>query len=246
MEKKTRRVSVLVLVILALASLACGGLVQGVAENAAGQLEETAAAFATEAGVELENLQPTLDAAMTEAGVELENLQPTLDAAMTEAAEAAAGAESGVNVQNSANGQWAVAASASSQYGSDGWSANQMIGAPDVYPECGDITEAWASNSSSEVATVNLTYAQAVIPSQINIYQTYNPGAISQVTVISANGESVVVYTATPAESACPQILTVDVTGVTFPVNQVEIVVDQTNHPSWNEIDAVEMVGTAQ
>lgn len=226
MEKKTLRISVLVLVILALASLACGGLIQGVAENAAGQLEETAAAFATEAGVELENLQPTLDAAMT---------------------EAAAGTESGGEVQNGANGQWAIAASASSQYGSDGWSANQMTGAPDVYPECGDITEAWASNSSSEVATVNLTYAQAVIPSQINIYQTYYPGAISQVTVMSANGESAVVYTAVPADiDECPYILTIDVSGVNFAVKQVEIVVDQTNHASWNEIDAVELVGAAQ
>src|SRR5690349_16699198 len=73
--------------------------------------------------------------------------------------------------------QWALSAEASSEYGTDSFSANQATGAPNT-ADCGDSTAAWASATASEVATLTVYFGVPVIPSEINIFQNYNPGAI--------------------------------------------------------------------
>jgi len=50
-------------------------------------------------------------------------------------------------VQGQSCTQWAVTASASSEYGSGDWSAKQMLGEPDFYPNYGDDRRAWAPSS---------------------------------------------------------------------------------------------------
>lgn len=148
------------------------------------------------------------------------------------------------------NGQWAVSATATTSYGPSpetGWSAKQATGAPDVTPDtCGDIGEAWASAQRNTVDTLTLTYAKAVVPTGINVWETFNPGAIVKVTVSDGGAQSKVVYESTPKKvTECPRVLKIPVTGVSFAVNTVAITVDQTQEQDWAEIDAVELVGTA-
>jgi hypothetical protein len=139
--------------------------------------------------------------------------------------------------------QWGVSATASSQYGDKDWAAAQATGAPNT-KECGDKTSAWASSSATGVDWLEVTYASPVTPTQINIYETYNPGSIVKVELRDTNGDYHSVYTASPSVvSECPRTLVVDVKDVTSPVNAVRISLDQTKSPSWNEIDAVELVG---
>jgi len=139
--------------------------------------------------------------------------------------------------------QFADQASATSQYGSQSWSAGQMVDIPDT-DACGDITTAWASDSPDGPEQLTLGYAVSVIPTQINIYETYNPGAIVQVAVVSESGGETVVYEAAQqVVEECPRILSIEVDGVTDYVQQVVIRLDETNHPSWNEIDAVQLIG---
>lgn len=139
--------------------------------------------------------------------------------------------------------QWGASATASSQYGDPDWTAAQSTGAPDT-KECGDKTSAWASSSATGVDWLEVTYANPVTPTQVNIYETYNPGSIVKVEVRDTNGSYHSVYTASPSVgSDCPRTLTVDVKNITVPVNAVRISLDQTKSASWNEIDAVELVG---
>ncbi|MCK6580604.1 MAG: hypothetical protein L6Q98_21135 [Anaerolineae bacterium] len=141
--------------------------------------------------------------------------------------------------------QWAASASGSSQYGSSSWTFEQATGEPDT-ASCGDIGTAWASASSTGKDTLVLVYAESVIPSQVNIYQTYNPGAIYRVELSSsASGETFVLPdSADPVgNTPCPGIFTLDIGGITAPVDTVTIFLDQTLSGSWNEIDAVELVG---
>lgn len=139
--------------------------------------------------------------------------------------------------------QWAVGASATSQYGDDSWSAMQATGAPDT-DGCGDISSAWASQSGTGIDTLTLDYATPVDPTEINIHQTYNPGSIVKVSVVG-NGQEVTVYDAIPARSeTCPEVLTIAIDDAPAAVTQVKIMVDQSVIGSWNEIDAVELVGT--
>lgn len=139
--------------------------------------------------------------------------------------------------------QWGTSATASSQYGDKDWAAGQATGAPNT-KECGDFTTAWASSSAQGVDWLEVNYATPVTPTQINIYETFNPGSIIKVEVRDTGGKYHTIFTATPAAvSECPRVLTIDVKDISVQVSAVRISLDQTNSASWNEIDAVELVG---
>jgi len=139
--------------------------------------------------------------------------------------------------------QWASSATASSEYGSTGWSASQATGAPDT-EECGDISTAWATATSDGVDWIELTYDVPVFPAEINVYETNSPGFIADVYVFDENGDYYMVWEGTPeAADECPRIFSVEVVGVDVPVVGVLINLDQSDGGYWNEIDAVELVG---
>lgn len=141
--------------------------------------------------------------------------------------------------------QWASDASATSEYSYLDWSAMQVTGKPDT-PECGDFVTAWASANITDLAILTLTYDQAVIPSQVNIYQSLHPGSIVKVEIgNSVTGDIIEIpNSADPiGNTKCMEIFTLDITHVTDPIDTVVIYVDQNNQGVWNEIDAVEIVG---
>lgn len=140
--------------------------------------------------------------------------------------------------------QWAAEAEASSEYGSDDWSARQATGAPNT-SVCSDLATAWASAQSDGRDWINLYYAQPVIPSEIRIVQTYYPDQVVQVDLIDMQGKLVTVYTAKPrlVENPCPYTLSIPVNQGDLVVQGVRVTVDQSVLLYWNEIDAVELVG---
>ncbi|MBE2182065.1 MAG: PPC domain-containing protein [Anaerolineae bacterium] len=141
--------------------------------------------------------------------------------------------------------QWASSAEATSEYSTNGWDAGQVVGEPNT-AECGDWTTAWATASSSEAASITVMFDIAVIATEINIYQTYNPGAIVSVELVLEGGDTVeVLDSADPVGNTdCPGVFTVDAAGLSAePVVGVIINLDQSITGNWNEIDAVELVG---
>ena len=138
--------------------------------------------------------------------------------------------------------QWAVGATASSQRSLGERSALQATGAPDV-TGCTDDPKAWAS-SSTEVDWLELTYAQPVRPSEIQIHEVWAVGSIVKVEVKEVSGQYQTVNTALPTDpGSCPRILTIAVTGVGAMVSAVRVTVDQPVRFDWNEIDAVRLTG---
>lgn len=141
--------------------------------------------------------------------------------------------------------QWANSASASSEFGDLSWSAMQATGAPNT-PGCGDHATAWASASSSEVATLTLGFGVAVTPTQVNIYQTYNPGAITGIELLAEDGSTIAVPDSSDnGELDCPHVFILDFPDDMPPVTGLTLHLDQSITGSWNEIDAVELVGMA-
>ena len=140
--------------------------------------------------------------------------------------------------------QWAVSATASSEYGSVDWSAAQATGAPDT-PECGDWVTAWASSPSDSIEQIELSFATPVVPTQINIHESYNPNQVTMVEVKDLSGRYVQIFATVPVQKAdCPFVLTVNIPNVDFLVNAVRITINQSQlGVGWNEIDAVELVG---
>lgn len=153
---------------------------------------------------------------------------------------------SGPDVLGGTGSFWASSAVASSEYGNPSWAADQATGAPDTM-ECGDIQTAWASSSGGTEEWLELSYDVPVWVSQVNIVQTYNPNQVVRVELQNSDGQYQTVYEGEPAqESACPFTLEIAVARAEFAADTVVVVIDQSVLGlGWNEIDAVELIGTA-
>jgi len=142
--------------------------------------------------------------------------------------------------------QWASSATASSEYSNPEWAAFQATGAPDT-TECGDLTSAWASTDPYTYEWIELEYAQPVNPTEINIYQTYNPNQVVQVELRDLSGSYHIIYLEAPQHQTCPYVLTIPVEELDFLVDGILVNLDQSVlDVGWNEIDAVELVGTVE
>jgi hypothetical protein len=159
------------------------------------------------------------------------------------AAQAAAGSAAGQPTSVSAGAEvslWATSAKADYELSPN--AASQATGAPDSNG-CGQQPTAWATGDANPGATLTLYYDQAVVPTRIVIYETYNPGAVFYVEVRDQfAGGAFQVYEGNAAlNPECPHQLVIHVKDVPVGVNVVEISVDQSY--DWTEIDAVELTG---
>jgi hypothetical protein len=144
--------------------------------------------------------------------------------------------------------QWASDALGSSEYSATDWSALQATGAPNSRG-CVDQPTAFATRTPANGEHLIVAFAQPVIPTEIHIYVTLNPGAISQVSVANtANVDRIIDLTNSSdrGNTECPGIHSLSVTGVTEPIDSIIISLDQAASGSWTEIDAVELVGVPE
>ena len=145
--------------------------------------------------------------------------------------------------------QWATSATASSEYGNPDWSASQATGAPDtIIEECADLPTAWASQGSDTVEWLELYYDTPVYPTEVNIIQTHSPDQVVMVELIDTEGTYHEVYTGEPENlwEECPYTLSILV-WADYQAVGVKITIDQSViDPTWNEIDAVELVGVSE
>ena len=80
----------------------------------------------------------------------------------------------------------------SSQYGAERWAATQVLGPPDVYPRHGDIERAWASRQpDSATEFIEVGYYRPRPVAGVAIYETYNPGAIDRVELITTGAHRI-------------------------------------------------------
>ena len=144
--------------------------------------------------------------------------------------------------------QWAASVrEMSTQYAASSWAANKVLGAPDVYPAYGDNTNAWASlGADDRDELLEVGYAQPVRASAVEIYETYNPGAVRSITLITTSGMRIEAYRANPiASGATANRLRVDTRCTAEPIAAVRVELGSLQVPGWNEIDAIGLVPCA-
>jgi len=120
-----------------------------------------------------------------------------------------------------------------------------VIGEPDT-PEPGDFSTAWAaSDSDAQIETLTLTFEQAVIPIAIEIYESYNPGAVVRIEVLDPNTDEWVVVWEGVSDTVGQEIAVFrpELQPVDFATNQVRLTIDEPSVVGWNEIDAVKLIG---
>lgn len=120
------------------------------------------------------------------------------------------------------------------------WSDHQVLGPPDT-PGAGDIGSAWASSTQDgQREWLIVTYNNSVVPSAIEIHETYNPGAVDKIAGIDAFGiETVLWQGIDPAPAGAARSTSL------FPVTskkkfrKFKVYIDSPTFPGWNEIDAI-------
>ncbi len=124
------------------------------------------------------------------------------------------------------------------------WSPEQATGVPDTF-EYGDMRTAWASlTPDGQQEWLELTF-DPIQGTAIQVYETYNPGAVSKATVRTTQGKERVVYQSTPKPQSeavppetMPRVFEIPLHEQQS-ITRVTLVLDSEIVPGWNEIDAV-------
>ena len=130
----------------------------------------------------------------------------------------------------------------SSEYSTSSWSANQVIGIPNVYPGYGDNSYAWASSTSDgQREFLELHFEEAAPASKVAIYETLYPGAVDTVYVRNPNTNAWEIVWQGTAEVAdyTARIFEVYFPLTSYSVSDVRLAINSPAVPGYNEIDAV-------
>lgn len=141
-------------------------------------------------------------------------------------------------------GQWASEASASSQFGDDGYAASQATGKPNV-PAASDNPLAWASeDADGSTETLELGYTYKVMPSAVHIYESFNPGAITLIEAYDEeNDEWAVLWEGNEPTDEPLRVFSPELEPLEFATNLIRLTLESDLVPGWNEIDAVQLLG---
>jgi hypothetical protein len=126
------------------------------------------------------------------------------------------------------------------------WGPEQATGEPDT-PLAGDHPTAWASKTPDDQDEwLLLEFPKAVRASGLRVHETFNPGALSQVSVFDSKGNEHFVWGgADPAPPGSEMGVSWVPFQTRFQTRKVKLHFHSPGVPGWNEIDAVALVDTA-
>ncbi|CAN5781576.1 hypothetical protein BH11MYX3_BH11MYX3_02160 [soil metagenome] len=145
--------------------------------------------------------------------------------------------------------QWASSVRGfSTQYTATSWAADRVLGAPDVFPAHGDNANAWASlGADDRDEWIEVAYAQPMHVSAVEVLETYNPGAVSALELVTVSGQRLTVYQGAPGTTGkTSNTLHVDLRCTTEPIVAVKVMLRSTKVAGWNELDAIGLVPCAE
>lgn len=140
--------------------------------------------------------------------------------------------------------QWAVEATASSEFGEDGSSAAQATGEPTI-TEAADNANAWASEEpDGTTETLELGYENKVTPTGVRIFESYNPGAVTLVEAFNEEDDAwVALWEGEEPSDADIRVFSPELETPEFKTNRIRLTISSDLVPGWNEIDAVQLLG---
>jgi hypothetical protein len=152
-------------------------------------------------------------------------------------------------ISQDANGQWAVTASSSSSYndasGHDEYSPFQATGAPNVETE-GDNSNAWtAKEPDAGLEWLDLVYSKPVFANAVRIRESAGAGAVAKVDLYDEQGQPHTVWTGTDPTTGLNYFM-LNLPKTAFKTNHLRLTLATNVISGYNEIDAVQLIGTEQ
>jgi hypothetical protein len=150
-------------------------------------------------------------------------------------------------IKNDPKGQWAIEAKASSTYndakGTDAWSANRATGGPDV-DKYGDDGHAWTSKTpDAGIEWLELKYLKPVHAEEVRVRESCGSGAVIKVEIFDEQGSAHSVWAGNDPTKDLNYLI-VKFPKTAFKSDRVKITLATNVVPGWNEIDAVQLVGS--
>ena len=152
-------------------------------------------------------------------------------------------------IKRDSNGQWAIQATASSAYndaqGAANFSANQATGAPNI-EKYGDNEAAWtAKTPDSGIEWLDLKYPKPVHATEVRVRESNASGAVIKIEFYDEQGIAHAVWQGNDPTTELNYLM-VKFPKTTFKTDRVKVTLATNVVPGWNEIDAVQLVGTDQ
>ncbi len=125
-------------------------------------------------------------------------------------------------------------------YWGGSWGIEQVVGPPNT-SKAGDIPTAWASATpDGQPEWLDLRYARAVVPSQVEVHENYNPGAVTKITAFDSSGREFIVWQGNdPTPTSAPSGVSNFQLKNCPKTNRIKLYLASDKVPGWNEIDAV-------
>lgn len=147
-------------------------------------------------------------------------------------------------------GQWAASATAGTKYGKTQYAPAQATGAPNISVP-GNSPDAWCPESkNSGTDWLEVVFAKPVHATEVRVRQNDAAGAIVKIEAIEPNGASHVWWTGIdPYRAPATRELVwfaVRMPKTDYLVGKVRITLDLAAVSGWKEIDAVQLVGSAE
>jgi len=135
----------------------------------------------------------------------------------------------------------------SSQFTTTSWAATRALGKENVYPNYGDYVNAWASLTPDEKREyLELGFDTLQTVRSIEIFETYNPGAVDSVFLRDASSKKWNLVYAKPAVNNLEKksrIFSIYLMETGYFSDAIRITSNSPAVPGWNEIDAVAITG---
>jgi hypothetical protein len=125
------------------------------------------------------------------------------------------------------------------------YSATQVLGKPDVLPDYGDNPNAWLPSRPNRTSFVKVGFEQPMRVRQVAIGESFNPGALYQVFLYDENDREYLLNTFIPRElNVEGRLLNIYLSETEYAVTAVKIVLDGSQVPGYNGIDAIGISGS--
>jgi hypothetical protein len=152
-------------------------------------------------------------------------------------------------IKNDPNGQWATGAKASSTFndakGNTSYSANQATGEPNVQVYS-TTPQAWSSKTpDSGIEWLELTFTKAVRASAVRVRESSGSGALIKIEVFDDKGAAHTVWSGTDSTKELNYLIA-EFPKTAFTTNRVKLTLATNVVSGWNQIDAVQLVGSKQ
>lgn len=133
----------------------------------------------------------------------------------------------------------------SSQYNNSSWSANQIRGEPRVYPRYGDYHGSWAQQHTTGREWIEVEFAESLMITGIDIYETYHAGAVVKIAAKKLPLEEwrTIWQTNHAQVLDLSRIFSPPLNPPPFPTKFIRVEVDCSASQSWCELDAIKLKG---